>query len=149
MLPSSEIRLRGIKQATGESAGQEFPRKAISMTRDFGEAFCYSRHSPPQLTDYPVVFGISRDVTSRAYSAGMLEPGEILINKLRLGSTFLQKLGLSKPEITHIFVPDAKVPEVTLNLANRRIRGVRVVGFSDIDSPRWIPVQAPRQCRLS
>ncbi|MBK9277905.1 MAG: hypothetical protein IPM93_06995 [Candidatus Obscuribacter sp.] len=139
LLPAREMRLRGIQQLTGESANEQFGRRAISMTRDFSEAFCYHRHSPEVLTDFPVVFGISRDVTKRAWSAGSLEPGEILIDKLHLGSIW-QKLGLKKPDVTHIYVPDSQVPFVNLALARRRVSGVRVVGFNQMESPEWLPV---------
>ncbi|HNM51198.1 MAG TPA: hypothetical protein PKN86_15895, partial [Candidatus Obscuribacter sp.] len=134
-----KMRLRGIQQLPGESANEQFGRRAISMTRDFSEAFCYHRHSPEVLTDFPVVFGISRDVTKRAWSAGSLEPGEILIDKLHLGSIW-QKLGLKKPDVTHIYVPDSQVPFVNLALARRRVSGVRVVGFNQMESPEWLPV---------
>lgn len=140
MLSSYDLRLRGIKHETGESAGQEFPRKDISMSRDFSVAYSYTRHQP-SLIDYPVVFGISRDVTDKAFLAGMLEPGELLIRRLKLGSDWRQALGLRKPEITHIFVPDSEVPNLTQALSAHRIRGVNVVGFNDIDTPVWTPAE--------
>ncbi len=142
LLPSRELRLRGIKQITGESASQEFPNRAISMTRNFSEAFCYHRHSPENLLDFPVVFGISRHAVAGAkgWNAGFLEPGELLTNKLRLGSGILEKLGLRKPDITHIFVPDGQVTAVSRAMARHRISGVRVVGFNDMDTPKWLPI---------
>lgn len=142
LLPAKELRLRGIKQIAGESADEQFPRRAISMTRNFSEAFCYHRHSPESLADFPVVFGISRHAVSgsKGWSAGMLEPGELLTNRLNIGTGLFEKLGLRKPDITHIFVPDGQVPLVNRALASHRIGGVRVVGFNDIDTPHWQPI---------
>lgn len=142
LLPAKELRLRGIKQVAGESADEQFPRRAISMTRNFSEAFCYHRHSPESLADFPVVFGISRHAVagSKGWNAGMLEPGELLTNKLNIGTGLFEKLGLRKPDITHIFVPDGQVPVVNRALASHRIGGVRVVGFNDIDTPQWQPI---------
>jgi len=137
LLPARELRLRGIKQATGESADEDFPRRAISMTRDFSVAFCYHRHSPTMLNDFPVVFGMSKDVTEKSWQAGFSEPGELLTNKLRLGTSWMQKLGLSKPEITHLYVPDGQVDAVSHALKAHRIQGLKVVGFNDIDEPVW------------
>jgi hypothetical protein len=137
MLPASELRLRGITQATGESAGQEFPRRAISITTDFDEAWAYTRHSPDYLTGHPIVIGISQNVASKARPAGMLEPGEILVPKLRLGESLLTKLGLRKPEITHIYAPDMKVADITRQLAAHRIKGVRVVGLNELKAPQY------------
>jgi hypothetical protein len=142
LLPAKELRLRGIKQIAGESALEEFPRRAISMTRHFAEAFSYHRHSPESLLDFPVVFGISRHAVAggKGWNAGFLEPGELLTNKLRLGSGILEKLGLRKPDITHIFVPDSRVSDVSRAMARHRISGVRVVGFNDMDTPQWQPI---------
>ncbi|MDQ5933247.1 MAG: hypothetical protein QG574_545 [Cyanobacteriota bacterium erpe_2018_sw_21hr_WHONDRS-SW48-000092_B_bin.40] len=142
LLPAKELRLRGIKQIAGESADEQFPRRAISMTRNFSEAFCYHRHSPESLADFPVVFGISRHAVAGAkgWNAGMLEPGELLTNKLNLGSGILEKLGLRKPDITHLFVPDTQVSAVSRALASHRIGGLRVIGFNDMDTPQWQPI---------
>ena len=142
LLPAKELRLRGIKQIAGESADEQFPRRAISMTRNFSEAFCYHRHSPESLADFPVVFGISRHAVAGAkgWNAGMLEPGELLTNKLKLGSGIFERLGLRKPDITHLFVPDTQVSAVSRALASHRISGVRVVGFNDMDTPQWQPI---------
>lgn len=141
MLSSKEMREKAIKQVAGESANEQFPRRAVSMTRDFSVAFCYSRHGPTYLADFPAIFGISRDVTSRAWSAGFTERGEILIDRLKLGTGWLQKLGLKKPEITHLYVPDAQVPFVSQSLAAHRIKGVNVVGLNHIDTPVWKPAE--------
>lgn len=143
MLPAKELRLRGIAQTTGESADEEFPRRAVSMTRDFNEAYAYTRHSPDALTHFPIVFGISKDAVRRAYPAGMLEPGEILVDKLRLGTSLATKLGLHKPEITHIYAPDAEVPTIVQMLRARRISGVQVMGFNEIPKPDWNFAQEP------
>ena len=140
LLPASELRLRGIGQVAGESADQEFPKRHISMSRNFSEAFCYHRHSPAYLTDYPIVFGIARDVVSKSWLAGISEPGEILTDKLKVGSSLMQKLGLRKPEITHIYVPDTRLDEVNQMLNNRRVSGVRVVGFNNMQTPQWTTV---------
>ncbi|MFA6556673.1 MAG: hypothetical protein WCT03_09610, partial [Candidatus Obscuribacterales bacterium] len=115
---------------------------AISMTRNFSEAFAYHRHGHESLADFPVVFGISRDVVAgaKSWNAGMLEPGELLSNKLNIGVGLFEKLGLRKPDITHIFVPDVQVPAVNRALASNRIGGVRVVGFNDMDTPQWQPI---------
>lgn len=48
--------------------------------------------------------------------AGISEPGELLVDKLRIGSSWLTKLGLRKMEISHIYVPDGEV-SVQLQLA--------------------------------
>jgi hypothetical protein len=88
-----------------------------------------------------VVFGISKEVANKkAWSAGAVEPGELLVDKLRLGSSWLQKLGLVKPEITHMYVPDGQVDVVSQALKAHRIKGLKVVGFNDIDEPLWHPV---------
>jgi hypothetical protein len=141
MLPASELRLRGITQATGESAGQEFPRKAISITTDFDEAWAYTRHSPDYLTGHPIVFGVSKSVAPKAWSAGMLEPGEILVPKLKLGESLLTRLGLRQPEITHIYAPDIRVADIARQLAAHRIKGVRVVGLNELQRPIYKPVR--------
>jgi len=138
LFSSKEMRLRGIEQVSGESAKEQFPRRAVSMTTDFNEAWAYHRHSPASLTNYPVILGISSDVASRAWPAGMLEPGETLIDKLRLGSSLLTDLGLRKPELTHVFVPDSQVAQITQQLARYRVPGVNVVGLDQIPSPQWI-----------
>lgn len=140
MLPARELRIRGIEQKTGESATEDNGRRVISLTRDFSEAFCYQRHSPEYLTSYPVVFGVSRDVAARARYAGMLEPGEIVVDKLSLGQNWLTRLGLRRPEITHIFVPNREVASVANQLSARRIKGVDVVGFNDLPTPHWNPL---------
>lgn len=137
MLPAKELRLRGIKQTSGESAHEDFPRQAISLSRSFGEAFAYHGHSPPLLTGYPAVFGISADVVPHSWKAGMLEPGEILTGRLRLGSSVLTKLGIQGKAITHVYVPDSQVSDVTRQLANHRIDGVQVLGFGQLKEPVW------------
>ncbi len=139
MLPSYEMRLRGITHA-GESAGQEFAKRSISITRDFNESWAYHRHSPIGLDTYPVVFGISADVTPRVRSAGFIEPGEQLIDRLKLGISLATTLGLRSPEITHIYVPDSKIPEVNQMLKAYRIKGVSVVGVNELPEPNWKPV---------
>ncbi|CAN5228174.1 hypothetical protein BH11CYA1_BH11CYA1_44600 [soil metagenome] len=142
LLSARELRLRGIKQTSGESADEQFGRKAISMTRNFSEAFAYHRHGHETLADFPVVFGISRDVVTsgKGWNAGMLEPGELLSNRLNLGIGIFEKLGIRKPDITHIFVPDVQVPVVSRALASHRISGLRVIGFNDMDTPQWLQV---------
>ncbi|MBU6453738.1 MAG: hypothetical protein KGS72_18305 [Cyanobacteria bacterium REEB67] len=137
LLSSREMRLRGISQETGESAGNEFPSRAISMTRNFPVAFCYHRHSPAALTDFPLVFGISRDVVSRSQLAGFLEPGELLVDKLKIGTSWLDRLTGRKPDVTHIYAPDSEVDNINHMLSRRRISGVNVVGFNEIDEPQW------------
>src|SRR5207248_9107573 len=96
MFSARELRLRGIAQIAGESASEEFPRRAVSLTKDFNEAWAYHRHSPDYLTSYPVVFGVSADIIPKAHSAGILEPGEILTDKLRLGQSLWTRLGLRR-----------------------------------------------------
>ncbi|MBI2809939.1 MAG: hypothetical protein HYX67_03805, partial [Candidatus Melainabacteria bacterium] len=139
MLPSAEMRLRGITHA-GESANEQFPRRAISITRDFNESWAYHRHSPLSLDTYPVVFGISADVMPKVRSAGFIEPGEQLVDRLKLGSSLATTLGLRAPEITHIYVPDAKIPEVNTMLKAYRIKGVSVVGVDELPQPNWKPI---------
>jgi hypothetical protein len=136
MLPSYELRLRGITHA-GESANQEFPKRSISLTRDFSEAWAYHRPSPLSLDTYPVVFGISADVTPRMRQAGFSEPGEQLIDRLKLGSSWLTKVGLRSPEITHIYVPDSQISSVNRMLEAYRVKGVSVVGVDQIPQPDW------------
>lgn len=137
LLPAREMRLRGITQATGESSNEQFGRQVISMTRNFSESFCYHRHSVDFLTDFPLVWGISKNVANRARLAGMSERGEIVIDRLRVGETLGQKLGLSKPEVTHVYVPDSQVQNVIQTFANYRVPGVRVVGFNQMETPKW------------
>jgi len=139
MLPAKELRLRGISQITGESANEEFPRRSISITRDFSEAWAYHRHSPTYLTGHPIVFGISQDVIPNARYAGMVEPGEILVDKLRLGDSLATKLGIRKPEITHLYVPDSEVGNVNRMLLQYRISGVNVVGLGEMKAPEMKP----------
>jgi len=138
MLPARELRLRGIAQKTGESALEQFGRNSISMTRDFNEAFAYHRHSPPSLTEHPIVFGISRDIGARMRPAGFLERGELLVDKLDVGKTLGTRLGLKGQDITHIFAPSAEIPSVERLLRLNRIQGVEVVSFNDMKSPEWI-----------
>ncbi|MCC7527104.1 MAG: hypothetical protein IT342_01205 [Candidatus Melainabacteria bacterium] len=139
ILSSRELRLRGLSQTTGESAGQEFPRHEVSITRDFNEAFAYHRHSPEFLTEFPVVYGISKSVAPRIRSAGVIEPGELLIPSMGLGQNLLTRLGLRNPDVTHMYVPDAEVHSVTQQLWANRIKGVKVVGFNQIPEPKWHP----------
>lgn len=138
LLPSAEIRLRGMTHA-GEAATHDYGRKAISVTRDFNEGWGYHRHSPLSLDTYPVVFGISADVVPKLRSAGMLEPGEQLVDRLKLGNSLLTRIGLTKPEITHIYVPDSKIVEVNTLLDAYRIKGVSVVGVDEMPKPNWKP----------
>lgn len=147
LFSGKEMRLRGISQNTGESAHQEFPRRAVSLTRDFNEAWAYHRHSPDYLTSYPVVLGVSADVLPRAHYAGMLEKGEILIDKLRVGNSLLTRLGLRKPEITHIYVPDTQISAINRQLAAHRISGVRVLGLNEIPTPQWKPEPTPEELK--
>lgn len=147
MLPSAEMRLRAIPQITGESADQEFPNRSISLTRDFNEAYAYHRHSPMYLDSYPVVFGVSADTTAKVRSAGAAEPGEWLVNKLGVGSSLLTRLGLRKPELTHIYVPDSEVGKVNKQLSAYRIKGVRVVGFNNMPAPTWKPEPTQEQLK--
>ncbi len=139
ILSSAELRLRGITQKTGESAGEEFPRHRVSITRDFNEAFAYHRTSPQYLTEFPVVYGISKSVAPRLKSAGSSEPGELLIPKMGLGQNLLTRLGLRNPDIAHMYVPDAEVKNVTTQLWANRVKGVKVVGLSEIPEPNWHP----------
>jgi hypothetical protein len=143
MLPAWELRLRGIKHNTGESANEEFARRAISMTRNFGVAFSYHRHNP-RISDFPMVMGISADVVPRSRSAGFLEPGETLMSSLRFGDGWF---GWKKSDIQNIYVPNAEVTNVAQQLARRGIRGVGVVGFNDIPAPNWKPKPTPEQLR--
>lgn len=139
ILPSSELRLRGLKQVTGESAGDEFARRSVSITREFTEAYSYHRTGPQYLTEFPVVYGISKSVAPRVQSAGASEPGELLIPSMGLGHNLLTRLGLRNPDITNIYVPDAEVLNVTQQLWANRINGVKVVGFNQIPEPKWHP----------
>lgn len=142
LLPPKELQIRGIKQTTGESANETLHRQNISITRDFNEAYAYNRHSPAYLTGFPVIFGISRDIAPRTRLAGMLERGELLVPKLSLGTTLGSRMGLTTQDITHMFVPDAEVPNLQNLLQHKRIKGVNVVGFNQMTKPEWI-VEAP------
>lgn len=139
MMSSAELRLRGLEQKSGESAGQEFPRRAISITRDFNEAFAYTHQGPEFISEFPVIYGISKDIAPRVYRAGAHEPGELLIDKMSLGNTLLTRLGLRRPDITNIYVPDAEVSSVAQQLWRNRVSGVNVVGFNQIPKPNWHP----------
>lgn len=137
MLPAAELRLRGIEQSTGESA-LERPRRAISLTRDFTEAWAYHRHSPAYLTGFPMIFGVAKSTTQKSRLAGFSEPGEILTDSLRLGTgSLLAKAGFVKPDITHLYVPDGQVSNVLRQLHGRRITGVTVVGLGELRTPEW------------
>lgn len=138
LLPSAEIRLGGMTHA-GEAATHDYGRRAISVTRDFNEGWGYHRHSPLSLDSYPVVFGISADVVPKLRTAGMLEPGEQLVDRLKIGSSLSTRLGLKSPEITHIYVPDSKISEVSKMLDAYRIKGVSVVGVDEMPKPNWKP----------
>lgn len=139
LLPSRELRLRGLTQTSGESFGNQFGSQKISLTRDFNEAYIYHRHSPQYITEFPVIYGISKDVAPRLRSAGSLEPGELLIQKLGIGHSLLSRLGLRNPDITNMYVPDAEVQNVTQQLWANRISGVKVVGFNQMPKPQWHP----------
>lgn len=136
LLPATELRRRGIGQVAGESSTEAMGRRVISMTRSFPESFCYHRHSVEQLTNFPVVFGIAKDVTARA-SRVFAEPGELAIAKLNIGKSISQRLGLSKPDITHVYVPDSQAELIAQTLNNYRVRGVNVVGFNQMGKPKW------------
>ena len=136
LLPATELRRRGIGQVAGESSNEEMGRRVISMTRSFPESFCYHRHSVEQLINFPVVFGISKDVTARAFRV-FAEPGELAIAKLNMGKSISQRLGLSKPDITHVYVPDSQAELIAQTLNNYRVRGVNVVGFNQMGKPKW------------
>jgi hypothetical protein len=156
ILPSNQLRARGIPQRTGETATQISAKDAVSITRDFKEAWAYHLTSPQYIDSYPVVFGVSRQAASIARLAGPIEPGEILIDHLHLDETLFGKLerlnsmgnpfGQAKPfssapadgaRITHMYVPDMKVAETTQKLKSGRIRGVSVSGFSELKTPEW------------
>lgn len=139
ILPSRELRLRGLEQSAGESAGQEHPRWNVSITREFAEAYGYHRTSPQFLTEFPVVYGISKSVAPRVRSAGAAEPGELLIPSMGLGHNLLTRLGLRNPDVTHMYVPDAEVQNVIQQLSANRVKGVKVVGFNQMPEPKWHP----------
>jgi hypothetical protein len=145
MLSSAELRLRGLEQASGESAGQEFPRRSISITRDFNEALAYTHQGPEYISEFPLVYGISSSIAPRVYKAGSHEPGELLVQKLGLGNNWLTRLGLRKPDITNIYAPDGEVNNVLQQLKQNRISGVRVVGFNQMPKPNWHPEPTDQQ----
>jgi hypothetical protein len=84
-----------------------------------------------------VVLGISSRVASRAYPAGITEPGELLVDKLRIGSSPLNRLGMRIPDVTHIYVPDPLIDLVNQTLSRYRVRGVQVVGLNQLQKPEW------------
>lgn len=139
LIPGREIRLRGLPQNSGESSGEQFGRQSVSLTRDFTEAYTYHGHSPQRITEFPIVYGISKDVAPRLRSAGSLEPGELLTAKLGIGNNLLTRLGLRTPDIKNIYVPDGEVQNVTQQLWANRITGVKVVGFNQMPKPQWHP----------
>lgn len=139
LLPAREIRLRGLTQSTGESHGEQWGRQSISLTRDFNEAMSYTGVSPQAITDFPIIFGISKNAAPRLRSAGGLEPGELLTQKLGVGHNLLTRLGLRTPDVTNIYVPDAEVHNVNQQLWANRISGVKVVGFNQMPKPQWHP----------
>lgn len=140
MLPGAELRLRGIEQSTGETA-LSTPKYAISLTRDFNEAWAYHRHSPAYLTGFPVIYGTGRQTASKARSAGCAEPGELLVDHLRLGrSSLLTRIGLLSPDITNIYVPDGQVTKVEAQLKAKRVPGVQVIGLGQLKAPKWSEV---------
>ena len=143
MYHARELRLRGITQKTGESANEQYGRQNISVTRDFNEAFAYHRTSPAYLTDFPVVFGISRDVAPRLRQAGMIEPGELIIDRMKVGPTLLSRAAGRNPDIGHIIVPDSEVPAVEAQLKSVRINGVQVIGLNQLKSPTWSKEPVP------
>ncbi|MCC6980402.1 MAG: hypothetical protein IT343_18935 [Candidatus Melainabacteria bacterium] len=145
MLSSAELRLRGLEQASGESAGQQFPRRAISITRDFNEALAYTHQGPEYISEFPLVYGISGAIAPRVYKAGSHEPGELLVQKLALGNNWLTRLGFRKPDITNIYAPDGEVNNVMRQLSQNRITGVRVVGFNQMPKPNWHPEPTNQQ----
>jgi len=152
ILPSTELRTRGIKQNAGETAAHEAGKDEVSITRDFKEAWAYQLQNPQYIDSYPVVFGISRQAAASARLAGPIEPGEILIDQLHLDETLFSKLGRLSPFsptkayrtassegalVTHIYVPDAKVSELGQKLKGGRVRGVSVSGLSELKTPDW------------
>ena len=143
LLSSREMRLRGIAQLTGESALETFPRRAVSMTTDFNEAWAYHRHSPSSLTDFPVILGISSKVSARAWPAGLLEPGETLVDKVRVGDSLMTKMGLRPVEMTHIYVPDSMVNRLLQQMARYRVQGLQVVGLNELQAPQWNQATPP------
>jgi hypothetical protein len=152
ILPSNELRARGIVHNAGETATHDQGKDDVSITRDFKKAWAYQLQNPQYIDSYPVVFGVSRQAARSAQLAGPLEPGEILIDQLHLDQTFFSKLGrfspFSQPNayrpasgeralITHIYAPDAKVAEIAQKLRRGRVRGVSVTGLSDLKTPEW------------
>lgn len=139
LLPARELRLRGLTQNTGESYGEEWGRRSISVTRDFGEALSYTGVSPQYVSEFPIVYGISKNTAPRLNSAGALEPGELITQKLGIGHNLLTRLGLRTPDVTNLYVPDGEVQNVTRQLWANRISGVKVVGFNQMPKPQWHP----------
>ena len=139
LVSAAELRLRGLAQKSGESFGDNGNHYKISITRDFGEAYAYHATSPQYLTEFPIVYGISKSTAPRIRSAGAHEPGELLIKKLGLGHNWLTRLGLRDPDVTNMYVPDGQVQNVQQQLWANRISGVNVVGFNQIPKPNWHP----------
>jgi hypothetical protein len=152
ILPSSEVRARGIKQSAGETATHISGKDDVSITRDFKEAWAYQLRNPQYIDSYPIVYGVSRQAASQAHLVGPIEPGEILIDRLHLDETVFSRLGKLLPFnqakvagqssaeralITHLYVPDARVAEVSQKLKSGRVRGVSVTGLSDLKAPEW------------
>ncbi|MDR3614687.1 MAG: hypothetical protein P4L53_14095 [Candidatus Obscuribacterales bacterium] len=152
ILPSNELRARGIEHNAGETAAYERGKDDVSITRDFKEAWAYQLQNPQYIDSYPIVYGVSRQAASRAQLVGPIEPGEILIDQLHLDETVFSKISkllpFNRPKvigqgsaeralITHMYVPDAKVAEVSRKLENGRVRGVSVTGLSDLKTPQW------------
>ncbi|HEY9773840.1 MAG TPA: hypothetical protein V6C81_08520 [Planktothrix sp.] len=140
LLPASELRIRGIKQVSGEGVDHEFAKSSISLSRNYGVAYSYADLSSDYVPGYPTMLGISSETVANAQKAGIVEPGELLMDKLRLGDSIFGPL--ARKQITHIHVPDSEVADVQARLAASRIKGVNVFGFNQLNTPTWNDIPA-------
>jgi hypothetical protein len=128
VLSADEVRARGIEKTTGEGGSGCTPGVVSTLKYFSGGAYWANHSSNQTIAGYPLVLGISRDVISRG-SYGY-QSGEVV---------FPKELKLDGKEVTHLFVPDREVGDVSGRLAVGNITGVQVVGFGSVKPPTFPP----------
>jgi hypothetical protein len=83
--------------------------------------------SDSAVAGYPLVVGISGDIVGRGRYG--TQGGEV---------TFPRELKLDGKEVTHLFVPDREVPDVSRRLAAHNVTNVQVVGFGAVEPPPYL-----------
>jgi hypothetical protein len=124
VLSADQVRARGIEKITGEGGSGCTPGVVSTLKYFSGGAYWANHSSNQTIAGYPLVLGISRDVISRG-SYGY-QSGEVV---------FPNELKLDGKEVTHLFVPDREVGDVSHRLAVGNITGVQVVGFGSVKPP--------------